>query len=213
MTDENDSQQLAPMMQQVQDTFGRTADVTVADSGYDSNEQLAQVEAAQQSVLVAQQPDSNAGPFAKAHFTYDPVNDVFHCPQGRRLPLLTSRAANAHRGYACTTYRCQPEGCPARSACTSSKHGRSVFRTEHDDVRARMGARLAEPENRILMSLRKEVVEHVFGQMKGNQGFRRFLGRGKKNAEGQWVLASLAHNLWKLWTPWKEGRFEVKKAV
>ncbi|RYZ17165.1 MAG: hypothetical protein EOO70_02705 [Myxococcaceae bacterium] len=209
---ENDAHQLVPMLEQVATTFGRTADETVVDSGYDTNTQLAQVEAMDVPVLVAQQPDSNSSSFAKASFVYDATHDLYRCPQGRSLPLMYACSAGSHRDYARQRYQCDPKGCPVRTSCTSSAGGRSIYRTEHDDVRARMTARLATPANRILMSLRKEIVEHVFGQIKSNQGFRRFLSRGEKNAKAQWVLASLAHNVWKLHAAWKEGRYEVKKA-
>lgn len=213
VTDENDAQQLVPMLQQVAATFGRTADETVVDSGYDSNVQLALAQEMGARVLVAQQPDSNPSEMAKASFTYDPVHDLYRCPQGRSLPLVSSCAAGSHRDYARRRYQCDPTDCPVRTVCTSSAVGRSIYRTEHDEVRARMTARLTEPANQILMSLRKEIVEHVFGQIKSNQGFRRFLSRGEKNAKAQWVLASLAHNVWKLYAAWQQGRYEVKKAA
>jgi glycosyltransferase involved in cell wall biosynthesis len=38
----------------------------------------------------------------------------------------------------------------------------------------------------------------VFGQIKENRGFRRFLRRGLENIRGEWVLVCTAHNLLKL---------------
>jgi hypothetical protein len=38
-------------------------------------------------------------------------------------------------------------------------------------------------------------VETVFGQLKGNQGFRRFLLRGMKKAGTEWGLPALGYNM------------------
>ena len=48
-------------------------------------------------------------------------------------------------------------------------------------------------------ALRKALVEPVFGQIKTCINFRRFLLRGEKKAGGEWQLACLCHNLWKLY--------------
>jgi len=48
--------------------------------------------------------------------------------------------------------------------------------------------------------LRKQVVEPVFGQIKGARGFRQFLLRGLEKVKHQWALICTAHNLTKLAT-------------
>jgi len=49
------------------------------------------------------------------------------------------------------------------------------------------------------------VVEPVFGQIKEQRGFRRFLLRGLGNVAAEWKLICATHNLLKLfrsgWTP------------
>jgi hypothetical protein len=46
--------------------------------------------------------------------------------------------------------------------------------------------------------LRKQVVEPVFGQIKGARGFRQFLLRGLETVKYEWALVCIAHNLTKL---------------
>jgi len=46
--------------------------------------------------------------------------------------------------------------------------------------------------------LRKQVVEPVFGQIKGARGFRQFLLRGIEKVKREWALVCTAHNLTKL---------------
>jgi hypothetical protein len=49
---------------------------------------------------------------------------------------------------------------------------------------------------------RKETVEPVFGQIKEERGFRRFLLRGHEKVKAEWQLICLTHNLLKLYR-WK----------
>jgi len=46
--------------------------------------------------------------------------------------------------------------------------------------------------------LRKQVVEPVFGQVKGARGFRQFLLRGLTKVRGEWAMLCTAHNILKL---------------
>jgi IS5 family transposase len=48
------------------------------------------------------------------------------------------------------------------------------------------------------MSLRKEIVEHLFGIIKIIDGFRRFTVRGLEKVSAQWALVCMAVNLRKL---------------
>ena len=43
--------------------------------------------------------------------------------------------------------------------------------------------------------LRKQVVEPVFGQIKGARGFWQFLLRGLEKVKHEWALICTAHNL------------------
>ncbi len=46
---------------------------------------------------------------------------------------------------------------------------------------------------------RKQTVEPVFGQIKEERGFRRFLLRGLESVRAEWQLICLTHNLLKLY--------------
>jgi hypothetical protein len=46
---------------------------------------------------------------------------------------------------------------------------------------------------------RKQTVEPVFGQLKEQQGARRFSRRGLRACEAEWKLLCGTHNLLKLW--------------
>jgi len=63
----------------------------------------------------------------------------------------------------------------------------------------RMAAKVRTPEGKALYSRRKVIVEPVFGQIKEDRGFRRFLLRGLKKMRGEWSLVCMTHNLLKIW--------------
>ncbi len=62
-----------------------------------------------------------------------------------------------------------------------------------------MRAQLHTPQGRALYKMRKAVVEPVFGQIKEQRGFRRFLLRGLANVSAEWKLICATHNLLKLY--------------
>ena len=72
-------------------------------------------------------------------------------------------------------------------------------------VAERMRHKLRTAEGRAVYKMRKAVVEPVFGQIKEQRGFRRFLLRGLPSVEGEWKMICATHNLLKLfrsgWNP------------
>ena len=63
----------------------------------------------------------------------------------------------------------------------------------------RMAAKVRTPQGKALYARRKVIVEPVFGQIKEDRGFRRFLLRGLPKIRGEWCLVCLTHNLLKVW--------------
>ncbi len=65
-------------------------------------------------------------------------------------------------------------------------------------ARQQMNARLEEPDNAELYSKRSQTIEPVFGNIKGNLGYRRFARRSLPAVQSEWRLICTAHNLLKL---------------
>ncbi len=72
-------------------------------------------------------------------------------------------------------------------------------------VADQMRHKLQTVEGQAVYKLRKAVVEPVFGQIKEQRGFRRFLLRGRAQVEAEWKMICATHNLLKLfrsgWSP------------
>jgi transposase len=208
VTDATDHGQLVPMIAEVVEVLGQPAAETVADKGYWSGAQLQEAERRHLPVLVPAQEEGKKGPYAKSNFRFNAERDVYICPRGVELPLESVNSATTGKP-ALRVYRCHDTACPDRAKCTTSKAGRAIKRYSGEDAIVRQAAKLEKAANRVLWSLRKEIVEHVFGIVKVIDGFRRFTVRGLEGAKTQWSLACLALNLRKLVPAVHDGRLNV----
>lgn len=211
--DENDLGQLVPMVDETQRMLGVLAKQTVADKGYAAGAQLDQASKRHLPVLVDVQAESDKGLLPKSSFAYDKERDVYVCPTGELLPLEDTRKMSHDAQYETAVYRCHNKGCPERSGCSSDKKGRTVKRTPFDDAWEHQRALLAQPEMRNLYELRKEIIEHHFGNIKGNYGFRRLTVRGLAKAFAQFVLACIASNMRKLCQAWAAGLLQWARGL
>jgi transposase len=206
--DETDHQQLVPMLEEVRETCGKVAEQTVADTGYESGQQFEEAEKRHLPVLVPVQIESSdKGPYAKSHFTFDAERDVYVCPRDEVLPFegLSKRNKDKTR----RVYRCHNNQCLVRGDCTTDKKGRAIKRLLTEEAFTRQVARQSGPDKHTLMTLRKEIVEHIFGIAKAVDGFRRFTAHGLEGVRAQWALLALAINLRKLLPAWRAGRLPV----
>jgi transposase len=196
--DQTDQRQLVPMLDETTASVMRRADETVADKGYSSGAQMIEVERRHLRVLVPAPDDtSEKGAFSKANFVYSAEGNFYVCPLGVVLPH--SRSGNASSGKAAyEMYRCGNQTCPERASCTRDVLGRSIKRFDGETELKVQAAKLQSPANRVLWSLRKEIVEHIFGIMKQAQGFRRFTVWGLDGAKAQWAILCTATNLLKI---------------
>ena len=71
--------------------------------------------------------------------------------------------------------------------------------SQSEGLRAAMFAKLSSDDGKACYARRKVTVEPVFGQLKEQQGARRFLRRGLAACEAEWKLLCGTHNLLKLW--------------
>jgi hypothetical protein len=62
-----------------------------------------------------------------------------------------------------------------------------------------MTAKLSREDGNACYAKRKQTIEPVFGQLKEQQGARRFLRRGLRACQAEWKLLCGTHNLLKLW--------------
>jgi len=192
-----DQELLAEMAQQAKAELEVEKLTVVTDGGYFGCEVVKACEDDQITVYVPVPELGDAkrrGLFTRAEFAYDASRDVYVCPQGAALTVIsrTSRKARHHKEFRVyATKQCQ--GCPLRAQCTTSKYGRRIKRWVHQEVLERLQARMrAHPE---MMARRKALVEHPFGTIKVAMNHERLLLKGLKHVATEIKLTVLSYNL------------------
>jgi transposase len=140
--------------------------------------------------------------FHKDHFKYDEKTDSYQCPNGRRMIFQEEVEIQTRTGYKQTIRKYQSEncrGCSYARECKKAKGRRTIqINRKLDYYRAKMRENLTSEKGIELRKQRNVDVEPVFGDIKWNQGYRRFKLRGKEKVKVEMGLVSISHNLKKL---------------
>lgn len=211
----NDARQLTSMIAAVGQTVGRTPALTLADSGYNTLEEFGKALEAGYDVLVnnctrgeVKDPDRPADGRPEAHeFICNKEADTVTCP--RQGTELARTGRPKRRKDASKTefqvFTCRNLGCPLRKACSTNKHGRVVEITRNHHLRQKNRERGETGEGKHLLKRRKAIIEPVFGQVKHNEGFRKFSFMGLQKAAAQWLFVCAIHNLRKIFKHLAQG--------
>jgi len=218
--EQNDSAQLGPMLDQVEENLGQTAQQTVADGGYWSPQQLAEAQQQGREVLVnappqvkgkaqqeqQEQQEEGEKPYHKSQFRHDADKDVFVCPEGKELEHSGSKPARHDKDKRLEVYRCRSyKDCPVRSQCSRQDRGRTIERDPNYEAVVRQVQKQKTAQCAAQLARRKEIVEPVFGILKEAHGFRRWSVVGLAKVRAQWSLMCTVLNLRKLYGPWLAG--------
>lgn len=97
-------------------------------------------------------------------------------------------------------YECEDcRWCRSRKFCHKSKYNRKIeINGTLNRFKAQARENLTSDKGKELRSRRPIEVESVFGHIKQNRGFRRFLLRGMNKVNIEWGLLSIAHNFLKM---------------
>jgi transposase len=132
-------------------------------------------------------------------FAYDPEADGYRCPEGNELRREQRRE---EAGQQLTEYRAHRScaGCPLAPQCLTQKGAqhRMLKVSEYEQELTAARERFNEPEHRERYRHRGEVVETVFGFVRGTLGYVRWLLRGAERVECEARLIKLAYQLRKV---------------
>lgn len=201
-----DTRTLKPHLENMERRMGSMPQRVIADAGYGSNENLAYLEGRNVEALVKyntfHKEASRAwkkNPFRTENWPFDHETDRYTCPEGRHLKFAKLTHTTTEAGYLQTLrlYTCVScTGCPRKQDCTSAKGDRSIQRNEEMlRLRSQARDRLTSESGKVLRKRRAVEVETVFGEIKGNQGFRRFHLRGKQKVAVEWGLLAIGYNI------------------
>ena len=181
----------------------------VADSAYGSEENYAYLEKEGIQAFVKYntfhqetQPRHKPKPFAAEQMPYDEAQDTFTCPNSQQLHYKATWQHRSDNGFESErrVYECADcSQCPLKEKCTKAQGNRQIqvsFRLRA--MRAQAKDLLLSEQGTALRKQRSIDVETVFGRIKQDWGFRRFLLRGLEKVKAEWGLLCIAHNLAKL---------------
>jgi len=143
---------------------------------------------------------SPAAKFPKEAFRYDSVDQVYICPEGKRLEAATQTTDKRSNGQSLPliVHRASGEdcqACPQQQRCTSNpKRGRTVKRYEGEEALERLRQRMTEPVSQQVYKQRSRSVELGYADLKEHRGLRVFAGFGRKRARAQAGLVILGSN-------------------
>ncbi len=196
----NDVGQIPHIIHEIKANTGLAPCILTADTGYCDAESLMYLDNQDQAALIPirKQPHESKRNdlFCSRCFLKDEAEDVLICPAGRRLIFKTT--TNCGSGIYREYWASGCLDCSFRKDCVTRK-GSNINRrvriniTEH--LRVQMRLRLQSYAGKTVFGLRKQTVEPVFGQLKQNQLFRRFLLRGFHGTTAETMMIFLSHNL------------------
>lgn len=209
---------LIPFLNRIKSHTNRKFENIIADAGYESSENyLYLAENGQncfikpQNYEISKKRSYKANPYTVENMCYDAKKDEYTCPNGRKLKFKRKSTKTTENGYTVSTkyYSNDKCGrCPHRNQCHKSKNNYRTIKINQTifEYRPKVLEALTSEEGTILRMNRSIQVEGVFGVLKEDYGFRRFLTRGKKNIETQFFLLAFAFNIEKLCNRMKNGR-------
>lgn len=122
--------------------------------------------------------------FTKAHFQGLPERESSRCPAGHVLQRVGRETYVRSGGREAVVMRYGVQGstchaCPLRQQCTTShKVGRSLRRSEHEDVILAHQAWMETENATAVYRLRGQTIAIVCADCKEHRGLRRFSGHG-----------------------------------
>ena len=205
-----DTLTLIPFFNSFLGRYGHLPSVAVADSGYGSEENYRFMDEGGMDAYVKynrfhleQRPRYKPNPFHHDNFHYNADEDYYVCPMGqhmRRIGTIHSKTASGYRSEN-ARYRVQNcKGCPLRCMCYKAKGDRRTIEVNHRLKEYKRKARelLTSEEGLKHRGRRCIEPEAVFGQMKFNMAYRRFLHFGNDKVTMDFAFFAIAFNIKKM---------------
>jgi len=200
---------LIPHLEHLRKLLGRLPKNIIADAGYGSEENYQYLDDHKLGNYVKyntfdlqQKRSFKKKAFRVENWTYDSEKDEFICTGGQRLRYIYTRREQTENGYHTERRIYEAENCsicPHKSECTRAKRNRRIqISFPLEKFRKQALENLCSKQGLKLRAQRMIEAESVFGRIKSNWSFRRFLLRGLEKVKIEWGLLCIAHNMAKL---------------
>jgi transposase len=204
--DANDSAQLLPAVDRIEQRMKKKPQQMVADGSYTTRDNIEKIAAREMDFLGSlgrEQMSSGAtapNRLPPNVFVYQPETNRYLCPEGKLL-RPQGRHSNANRrGQAAYRYQadindCQrcarkPECCPENRS-----HGRGLLRTQESAAVLAFREKMASAQAQSQYRRRGRVVESCHAWIKSKLGLRQFHVRGLAKVQAELLWVCLTYNL------------------
>jgi transposase len=205
----NDTNTLQTHMESLKESLGKMPDTLVADAGYGSEENYEYLEKNDVEAFVKyqyfhkeQSKKWRTDPYRTENLPYDEKSDSYTCPMGQQMGFIKEKIKITNNGFRQVKRLYQAQNCndcSMRGACNKSKGNRVIeINPLLNHYKSIIRERLTSERGRKYRSQRPVDVEAVFGIIKGNRNYRKFLLRGLEKVNIEVGLLALSHNLRKL---------------
>jgi len=196
-------------VESLKETLGTVPGALVADAGYGSEQNYEYLEKNNIEAFVKfnnfhkeQTNKWKDNPHRIENLHYNPEQDCYYCPMGQPMTFVREKTSKSEIGYQQTIRQYQAQnckGCPMRGPCHKAKENR-IIEVNPQLIRYKkiIRERLNSERGKQYRSQRPIEPEAVFGNIKNNHNYRRFLLRGIAKVEIEAGLLALAHNLAKM---------------
>ena len=205
-----DTTTLVEHLEEYKQSYNHTPDTITADAGYGSEENYTYLEDNNIEAFVKynyfhkEQKNTKkpTNPFHPDQLHYNSEKDCYYCPMGQQMTNIGQFKKKTKTGYLQTYTRYQAtncNGCPLRSLCHKSKQNRIIERNYNlIRLKAKAKQKLLSTEGVAHRKQRCWDIEAIFGNIKHNMNFKRFMLRGIDKVNTEIGLIAMAHNLNKL---------------
>ena len=200
--------------------YGRFAKITVADSGYGSEENYRFMDGNGTEAFVKynffhkeQKARYKPNPFHPECMHYNREEDYYVCPMGQHMRRIGLKKGMTDSGYVTESIRYQAvrcQGCPLRGQCFKAK-GNRIMEVNHrlNGYKRQAREKLTSEEGIMHRGRRCIEPEAVFGQMKHSMQYKRFRHFGMDKVTMDFAFLAIAFNIKKLCASLLKSRMKL----
>lgn len=138
----------------------------------------------------------------RENMTYDSTKDEYTCHNGRKLKVSYMTHKTSVSGYCSeiTVYESEDcQKCRHKAKCTKAKGNRKMQVSKQFIEKRAISYENIQTEKGIQLRVNRSIqVKGVFGVLKSDYNFKRFLTRGKSNVKTEFLFLCLGYNINKM---------------
>jgi IS5 family transposase len=202
----NDSAQLLPALERLEQRLKKTPRQMVADGGYTTRDNIEKMAGREIDFLGSLgREDTPSGATAPhrlppSAFVYQPETNRYVCPEGKLLRPQGRHSKTKRWGQTAYLYEakisdCRP--CVRKPECCpeNRSHGRGLLRTEESAAVLAFREKMSSTQAQSQYRRRGRVVEFCHAWIKSKLGLRQFHVRGLAKVQAELLWACLTYNL------------------